>query len=77
MEEYDLVELIVDKKQYNEHGVFKGMFGAVMSEKPINGEWLVSFGEFYTAKDIASICVKEEDLQIHESVPLDRYPPKK
>lgn len=77
MKEYDLVELIVDREQYNKHGVFKGMFGAVMSEKPIDGKWEVIFSEFYTAKDIASICVKEEDLQIHESVPLDRYPPKK
>lgn len=76
MKEYDLVELIIDRKRYNKEGVFKGMFGAVMSEFPINGEWLVIFSEFHTGKDIADICVKEEDLKVHQFIPKDRIPPK-
>ncbi len=52
------------------------MFGAVMSEESTDGKWQVVFSEFYTGKDIADISVREEDLQIHEFVPLDKYPPK-
>lgn len=52
------------------------MFGAVMSVESINGKWQVVFSEFYTGKDIADIAVREGDLQIHEFVPNDKYPPK-
>ena len=76
MKEYDLVELIADRDTYKKEGVFKGMFGAVMCEKPINGKWEVIFSEFYTAKDIATLMVKEEDLKIHDFIPPDRIPPK-
>ena len=54
-----------------------GTFGAVMSEAPINGKWQVVFSEFYTGRDIADILVSEEDLRVHESVPLDRAPKKR
>lgn len=76
MKEYDLVELIRDREQYKNKGVHKGMFGAVMSEKSVNGKWQVVFSEFYTGKDIADIMVKEEDLLIHDQVPPDRFPPR-
>lgn len=74
MKYLDLVELIKEKESYNKAGVKVGDFGAVMSEKPINGKWQVIFSEFYTGKDIADIMVNEEDLKIHEFVPQDRYP---
>ncbi len=76
MKYLDLVELIKDKPEYEKAGVKKGMFGAVMSEESINGKWQVVFSEFYTGKDIADIPVREEDLQIHELVPPNKYPPK-
>lgn len=76
MKIYDLVELINDKPRYNKEGVRQGMFGAVMSEKAISGEWQVVFSEFHTGKDIADIMVKEEDLKIHEFMPPDRIPRK-
>ncbi len=76
MKYLDLVELINDLPEYEKAGVKKGMFGAVMSEESTDGKWQVVFSEFYTGKDIADISVREEDLQIHEFVPLDKYPPK-
>ena len=76
MKEYDLVELIVDREEYAKEGVHKGMFGAVMSDTPINGKWQVIFSEFYTGYDIADILVLESDLLIHERIPPDRYPPR-
>ena len=76
MKYLDLVELIKEKHEYEKAGVKKGMFGAVMSEESINGKWQVVFSEFYTGKDIADIPVREEDIQVHEFVPLDKYPPK-
>lgn len=76
MKYLDLVELIKDKPEYEKAGVKKGMFGAIMSKGSINGKWQVVFSEFYTGKDIADILVREEDIQVHEFVPLDKYPPK-
>lgn len=64
MKEYDLVELIRDHDRYKSKGVHKGMFGAVMSDKSVNGKWQVIFSEFYTGRDIADIMVAEEDLLI-------------
>ena len=64
MEYLDLVELINEKPSYLEAGVKLGDFGAVVSEKSINGQWQVIFSEFYTGKDIADILVSEEDLKI-------------
>ena len=37
MKEYDLVELVKGRPEYEKDGVKKGMFGAVMSDKPIDG----------------------------------------
>lgn len=74
MKYLDLVELIKEKPAYTKAGVKVGDFGAVMSEKSMNGKWQVIFSEFYTGKDIADIMVNEEDLKIHENMPKDRYP---
>ena len=48
-----------------------------MCEKPIDGEWYVIFSEFYTGKDIADLCVKEEDLKVWDKVPKEKLPPRK
>ena len=77
MKYLDLVELIKEKPAYKKAGVKVGDFGAVMSKQPINGKWQVVFSEFYTGKDIADIMIAEEDLQVHEFVPKDKYPQKK
>ncbi len=74
MKYLDLVELIVEKPAYLKAGVKRGDFGAVMSKEAIDGKWQVIFSEFYTGKDIADIMVYENDLKVHDFVPLDRYP---
>ena len=76
MKYLDLVELIKEKPTYSKAGVKVGDFGAIMSEKPIEGKWQVAFSEFYTGKDIADIMVDADDLKIHESVPKEKYPKK-
>lgn len=76
MKYLDLVELIRERAAYTRAGVHVGDFGAVMSEKEVNGKWQVIFSEFYTGKDIADIMVNEEDLKMHERVPENKYPPK-
>ncbi len=69
MKYLDLVELIKEKPAYLKAGVKVGDFGAVMSKKPINGEWQVIFSEFYTGRDIADIMVLEKDLKVHKTPP--------
>lgn len=76
MKYLDLVELINEKPAYTKAGVKVGDFGAVMSERAINGKWQVVFSEFYTGRDIADIMVDESDLKVHNFVPKDRYPKK-
>ena len=43
MKYLDLVELINEKSSYTKAGVNVGDFGAIMSEKSINGKWQVVF----------------------------------
>ncbi|MDR3263494.1 MAG: DUF4926 domain-containing protein [Clostridiales bacterium] len=64
VKEYDLVELIVDKPEYSEWGIFKGMRGCVMSGYAIMSAWQVIFSENGTGRDIADISVKEEDFKV-------------
>ena len=74
MKYLNLVELINEKPSYLEVGVKLGDFGAVISEKSINGQLQVIFSEFYTGKDIADILVSEEDLNVYDGVPKNKYP---
>ncbi len=74
MKYLDLVELINDRPTYTKQGVKVGDFGAVMSEKAIEGKWQVIFSEFYTGKDIADIMVREEDLKVYDKIPPEKYP---
>ena len=50
MKYLDLVELIKEKPAYTKAGVKVGDFGAIMSEKAINGKWQVIFSEFLIPK---------------------------
>ena len=76
MKEYDIVELIKERPEYTKAGVKVGDFGAVMSEKSIDGYWYVIFSEFHTGEDIADIEVREEDLKVYEHIPPEKVPPK-
>ena len=64
--EYDKVEMIVEKPKYSIEGVHKGMTGCVISSYAINNQWLVVFSEDGTGKDIAEICVDREDFKVIE-----------
>lgn len=61
-EEYDMVELVVDRIKYSKEGVKKGMRGCVMSDCAINGKWQIIFSEEGTGRDIADIMIDEKDL---------------
>lgn len=64
MKEYDRVKLINDKKGYSEHGVYKNMDGWICDPRNIDGHWLVCFDQYGELPNIATIPVKEEDLEI-------------
>lgn len=57
MKYLDLVELIKERPDYSKAGIKVGNFGAIMSEKSVNGKRQVVFSEFYSGKDIAAIMV--------------------
>lgn len=64
MKEYDRVELIIEKQEYAKEGVHKGMDGWICDSRKIEGCWLVCFDQEGELENIATIAVKEEDLQI-------------
>ena len=64
MQEYDRVELIVEKECYAKHGVHKGMDGWICNEQRVEGHWLVSFDQYGELPEIACISVKETDLKV-------------
>ena len=64
VKEYDIIEMLVDKPEYNENGVYKGMRGVVMSSHAVKDGWYVIFSEDNTGKDIADICVKRKDFTV-------------
>ncbi len=72
MKYLDLVELIKEKPAYTKAGVKIGDFGAVMSERAVEGKWQIVFSEFHTGKDIADIMVDEEDLRVYDKMPDDK-----
>ena len=59
----DIVEVVVEKKEYTDEGVHKGMQGVVWQEECIHGEWEVCFPQYGEKPDIAEISIKEEDLR--------------
>lgn len=50
MKYLDLVELIKEKPAYTKAGVKIGDFGAVMSERTVDGKWQVVFLNFIPEK---------------------------
>ena len=64
VQEYDAVELIVEKPKYAIEGVHKGDRGCVISTYAIDNHWEIIFSERGTGKDIAQIGVDREDFKI-------------
>jgi hypothetical protein len=64
VQEYDAVELIVEKPKYTIHGVHKGDRGCVISTYAIDNHWEIIFSERGTGKDIAHIGVDRNDFKI-------------
>lgn len=64
MKMMDCVEVIVEKKEYTEDGVHKGMQGWICLEQRTEGYWLVNFPQYGAKADIAEISVREEDLKV-------------
>lgn len=64
MKEYDRVILTVEKEKYAKEGVHKGMDGWICDPRNIEGNWLVCFDQYGELPNIATIPVKEEDLEV-------------
>ena len=64
MKEMDCVEVIVEKEEYVEDGVHKGMQGWICLDDNSNGTWLVNFPQCGEKDDIAEISIREEDLKV-------------
>ena len=63
LQEYDFVELTVDRKEYADEGVHKGMCGTILNPEKIRGCWQVYFSD-ETGADFAAVPVREEDLKL-------------
>ncbi len=64
MKEMDCVEVIVEKKEYAEEGVHKGMQGWICYDVFCDGTWLVNFPQCGEKDDIATLSVREEDMKL-------------
>ncbi len=64
MEMMDCVEVTVEKGEYVEDGVHKGMQGWICREYNGSGYWLVNFPQCGEKADIATTSIKEEDLKV-------------
>lgn len=64
MKEMDCVEVITEKERYAEKGVHKGMQGWICDSRNIQGAWLVNFPQYGEKDNIATIPIKEEDLEL-------------
>lgn len=64
MKMMDCVEVIVEKKEYADDGVHKGMQGWICLEQRTEGYWLINFPQYGAKADIAEISVREEDLKV-------------
>ena len=63
MKEMDTIEVIVEKEEYIEDGVHKGMQGWICDPRKVNGTWLINFPQCGEKNDIATISIKETDLK--------------
>ncbi len=64
MKMMDCVKVIVEKEKYVKEGVHKGMYGWICDDRNINSSWLINFPQCGEKEDIATIDVKEEDLEV-------------
>ncbi len=64
MKMMDCVEVIVEKKEYADDGVHKGMQGWICLDDNSNSTWLVNFPQYGAKADIAEISVSEEDMKV-------------
>ena len=64
MQEMDNVIVTVEKEEYSQDGVHKGMYGWICYPRCINGYWLVNFPQCGEKNDIATISVREEDMKV-------------
>lgn len=64
MKMLDCVEIMVEKSEYINHGVHKGMQGWICLDDNSNNTWLVNFPQCGEKEDIAEISVNEEDLKV-------------
>ena len=64
MKEMDCVKVIVEKEKYAKEGVHKGMYGWICDDRNIDSSWLINFPQCGEKEDIATIAVKEEDLEV-------------
>ena len=64
MKEMDCVEVIVEKKEYAEEGVHKGMQGWICYDVFCDGTWLVNFPQCGEKDDIATLSIREEDMKL-------------
>ena len=64
MKEMDCVEVIVEKEEYAEEGVHKGMQGWICYDVFCDGTWLVNFPQCGEKDDIATLSVREEDMEL-------------
>ena len=62
MKEMDCVEIVVEKKQYADEGVHKGMQGWICIDECVNGYWLVNIPQYGAKPDIATISIHEKDM---------------
>jgi len=64
MKMMDCVKVIVEKEKYAKEGVHKGMYGWICDDRNIDSSWLINFPQCGEKEDIATIDVKEEDLEV-------------
>lgn len=64
MKEMDCVKVIAEKEKYAKSGVHKGMYGWICDERNIDFSWLINFPQCGEKEDIATIPIREEDLEI-------------
>ena len=64
MKMMDCVEVIVEKEEYAQDGVHKGMQGWICLEQRTEKTWLVNFPQCGEKEDIAEISINEVDLKI-------------
>ena len=64
MKEMDCVEITVEKEEYTNEGVHKGMQGWICLDDCTNGYWLVNIPQCGPKQDIATISIHQNDMKV-------------